>query len=283
MVEIVTTLDGVTPHGDGTYTVVYTVTVSNAGNTSLTGMDVQDGLDATFPDAIVSLAAPASDPLLPSTVLLPGTSLAATYTVVVSAAGVAGPYDTLSAVTASSPVGDVSATASAEITFDVSYDLTVSVDAPPSAAPGRSYTQTLTASNTGPAAALGPIVVTVDLDPSMTFQAFSGEGWACSVAGDLVTCTRTEKLVAGASAVVSIVTLIDAGLGETLEVGVAVAASNHESDTDPSNNVRTIQLSVDQLPVTGMSTDLLALLVLAGGFLVVGTRKSYGSVVPSRS
>lgn len=286
-IDITTTVDNVTSHGDGTYTVVYTVIVLNEGNTSLTGMDVQEGIDTTFPDAIVSLTAPASDPFLPSTVLLPGTSVAATYTAVVSAAGVPGPYDTLSTVTASSPVGDVSATAGADVTFDVSYDLTVSVDAPASAAPGSSYTQTLRVTNTGPAAAFGPIVVTLELDPSMNFQAFSGEGWACSVAGDLATCTRTEKLDAGSSDEVAIIVLIDADLGETLVCDAAVVASNNGSDTDPSNNVKAIQLSVDQLPVTGVSIDLLALialiLVLTGLGLVSGTRRSYGAVVPSRS
>ncbi|MFV1970058.1 MAG: LPXTG cell wall anchor domain-containing protein [Acidimicrobiia bacterium] len=285
-IDINTTVDGVTSHGDGTYTVLYTVTVSNTGNTSLTGMDVQDGLAVTFPDATVTLTAPATDPFLPSTVLLPGTSVAATFTVVVNAVGVAGPYDTSSAATASSPVGDVSATAVADVTFDVSYDLTVSVDAPASAAPGGSYTQKLTVSNAGPAAAFGPVILTLTLDPSASYQTFSGEGWTCSAVGDLVTCTHVEKIDAGSSTDVSIVTLIDADLGATLHFDASVAASNSGDDADPSNNVLAVQLSVDQLPVTGISSDQLALigllLVLAGGALVVGTRKSYGAVVPSR-
>jgi len=167
----------------------------------------------------------------------------------------------------------------------VSYDLSVSVDAPASAAPGGSYTQKLTVSNVGPAAAFGPVILTLALDPSASYQTFSGEGWTCSAVGDLVTCTHAEKIDAGSSTDVSIVTLIDADLGATLNSG-ASAASNSGDDANPSNNVLAMQFSVDQLPVTGISSDQLALigllLVLAGGALVVGTRKSYGAVVPSR-
>jgi uncharacterized membrane protein len=277
-IDITTTVDGVTSHGDGTYTVLYTVTVSNTGNTSLTGIDVQDGLNDTFPHATITLTDPATDSFLPATVLAPGSSLVAIYSVLVQADGVSGPYNTVSTVTALSPADDVSAAAAAEVTLDVTYDLTVSIDAPASAAPGSSYTQKITVMNKGPAVALGPVLVSLTLDPSASFQAFSGEGWNCSAAGNQVTCSYEDKINAGVSTDVSIVMLVNAAVGESLTFSASVGAANNENDVNPLNNVLAIHLSVDQLPETGVSSDRLAftglLLLLLGSALVIGTRKS---------
>ncbi len=276
-IDIATIVDDVTSLGDGTYTVLYTVTVSNIGNTTLWGLDVQEGLEETFPNATVTLTAPTTDPFESAPPLAPGSILTATYTVVVVADGDDGPYETTSLATASSPAAVVSSTATVQVALDVSYDLSVTVGASPTTAPGASYTQRLTVTNSGPAAALGPIVVTMTLDPSVSYQGFTGAGWVCTVAGGLVTCTRTENVDAGTSADLSIVALIDADLGETLEFQVAVGASNDADDANPSDNALVRQVSVEQLPVTGVSADLLALIALmllaVGTGLIAGTRK----------
>jgi LPXTG-motif cell wall-anchored protein len=257
--------------------VLYTVTVSNTGNTSLTGIDVQDGLDDTFPYATITLTDPATDPFLPATVLAPGASVVSMYSVLVQADGAPGPYNTMSTVAALSPSEDVSATANVEVTLDVTYDLAVSIDAPASAAPGSSYAQKITVMNKGPAAAFGPVLVSVTLDPSTSFQAFSGEGWNCSAAGDQVTCSYEDKINAGVSTDVSIVMLVSAVLGESLTFSASVGAANSDDDVNPLNNVLATHLSVDQLPETGVSSDRLALtgllLLLLGSVLVIGARK----------
>ena len=271
-IAVTETIKDVTSHGDGTYTVVVDVTVSNTGNTTLTAMDVDDDLATAFPNATVTPTVP-----FPTAAeLLPGTSVSATYTVVVNAEGIPGPYDTLSVASASSPVGDVSATASAQVTLDVGYDLVVTVDSPVSAGPGTSHAQVLTVSNLGPAAAFGPIVATVTLDPSASFESFSGDVWDCSVAGAVVTCVLDSTLNAGASSVVTIVSVIDADLGDVLDFNMSVTSGGAESDIDQGNNVLAVQLTVEELPVTGLTSDLVALigvlLLLAGIAVVLATR-----------
>ncbi len=271
-IGVAETIEDVISHGAGTYTVIAVVTVSNTGNTTLTGMDVDDGLAAALSNATVTptVVFPAEAELLP------GASVSVTYTVVVNAEGIPGPCDTLTTATASSPQGDVSATATAQVTFDVGYDLTVAVESPASAGQGSFHTQTLTVSNAGPAAAFAPIVVTLMLDPSAVFESFSGEGWDCSVAGSEVTCVLDSTLNGGASSTVAIVSVIDADQGDVLDFNMSVDFGGAGYDTDPLNNVLAVQLTVEELPVTGLGSDLVALigvlLLLAGCAAVFGSR-----------
>ena len=58
---------------------------------------------------------------------------------------------------------------------------------------------TLTPSNTGTAATSGTMTVTDTLPAGVTFIAASGAGWGCSASGQVVTCTSSVPIAAGAT------------------------------------------------------------------------------------
>jgi len=107
----------------------------------------------------------------------------------------------------SAAVTDISdATGNATGTYDtVSNDAVTHIDAvdvqitsttPATAIAGTNHDWTLTVTNNGPDAAVGPFTVTDVLDAGVTYVAATGTGWSCSHDGSLtggtVTCTRTN-------------------------------------------------------------------------------------------
>lgn len=54
--------------------------------------------------------------------------------------------------------------------------------------------------NLGLDAETGPLTVTSNLHPSLSYTGFTGTGWSCSAVGQLVTCTNPVSLPAGSSA-----------------------------------------------------------------------------------
>lgn len=67
---------------------------------------------------------------------------------------------------------------------------------------GGTASYTLTISNNGSTAEPGPLTVINTLPTGLTYVSStgSGSGWSCSAAGQVVTCTRTGAIAAGASA-----------------------------------------------------------------------------------
>jgi uncharacterized repeat protein (TIGR01451 family)/LPXTG-motif cell wall-anchored protein len=281
-VDIETTADSIRSNGDGTYTVVYTVTVANTGNTTISDMLVLDGISGTFPDADVALVSwtPGSSAVFsPALVLQPGTIASATYVVEVRSGGSPGPYPTVSTVTATSPVGDVLSESSLDVQLDVSYDLVVTHDSPTSAAPGSTYSHVFTMKNMGPGAAFGPIELAMSFDGSTPYESYVGKGWVCSAEGLEVTCTYQANLNAGASTQVTLNVVIDAEIGAAPSSTVLVAAANEANDSDPSSNVLSVALQVEQLPSTGLDSDAIGaaglLLLLLGGVTILATRRAH--------
>jgi uncharacterized repeat protein (TIGR01451 family) len=92
--------------------------------------------------------------------------------------------------------------------------------------------------NQGSGATTGPIVVNDALPAGLTYQGAAGDGWACSAAGQQVTCTRSAALGAGSDAP-----------RLSLRVGVAKAAAPSVSngvtvqtphDTNAANDAATL-------------------------------------------
>ncbi len=274
-IEVETTADSVTSNGNGTYSVTYSVSVTNLGNTTLSGIEVDEGLSETFPDATVTpipSGTPVSPSFAPDLVLQPGETITVTYTAQVSAGGDPGPYTTNSNATAISPVGQVSDRATEDVTFDVSYDLVVTRISPPATAPGATYSHVFTITNTGPAAAFGPIALTMNLDPSTPFDSYSGDGWTCSTKKLEVTCTLDKELNADAATDLTINVAVNAMTGETPTSQVRVGAMNHADDTDLSSNALSITLAVEVLPTTGLGSEeigIVGLLLLLGGVVAI--------------
>lgn len=71
---------------------------------------------------------------------------------------------------------------------------------------GLQATYTLTASNRGTIATVGPTRVVDDLPAGLRFVSASGPGWTCSTAGQKVTCVDADPLAPGASAAITLVT-----------------------------------------------------------------------------
>ena len=65
---------------------------------------------------------------------------------------------------------------------------------------GRRGTYRLSVTNVGTDATAGEITVTDDLPRGMVYKGFSGDGWACTLAERVVTCTTAESVAADGSA-----------------------------------------------------------------------------------
>jgi uncharacterized repeat protein (TIGR01451 family) len=119
--------------------------------------------------------------------------------------------------------------------------LTLSTNLPSIPASG-SVIYTAAIVNNGPNLATNA-TATITLSPNITYQSALGTGWACSAAGQVVSCTRSSAAV-GALPDISITGQITgATLGTITSTGV-IAINGSAIDFDPSNNASTVNLDV---------------------------------------
>jgi uncharacterized repeat protein (TIGR01451 family) len=97
--------------------------------------------------------------------------------------------------------------------------------------------------NNGTAPATGPIVVTDLLPPEFTFVSGGGNGFQCSPAGQLVTCSYSGPPAGTLSFDVTVAVSADAP--NSLSHVVAVP---HAADLLPGNNSRSIEVPIRQVP-----------------------------------
>jgi hypothetical protein len=88
-------------------------------------------------------------------------------------------------------------------------------------------------SNVGTATIPGPIAAVDTIPEGQSFTSAEGEGWTCTNAGQLVTCIRTEELVAGAEAP-PITVVTRAVTEQTLYTNAAEVTA--PGDTNVANN-----------------------------------------------
>ena len=102
---------------------------------------------------------------------------------------------------------------------------------------GDDATYSLQVSNAGPSDAAPTLTVTDTLPGNEGFVSASGIGWACGFASGTVTCTRTTKLVAGASA--GVITLTVSLAADVTPQTIVNTASVSSPTPDPvsANNV----------------------------------------------
>ncbi|HKV98874.1 MAG TPA: hypothetical protein VJN96_03570, partial [Vicinamibacterales bacterium] len=114
--------------------------------------------------------------------------------------------------------------------------------------------------NVGSAPTNGPVVVTDGIPAGLTPAAASGAGWTCTIAGQTVTCQRSDSLAAGA-----------AYPAITLRVSVLAGASNLSNvvtvsgggDTTPDNNTAVDATSINVSPDATISLGPTSPLVVA--------------------
>ena len=141
--------------------------------------------------------------------------------------------------------------------------------------PGGTATYDLTVSNAGNAAIKGTLTKVTDTLPAgATPTSASGSGWSCSIAGQAVTCTRSDNLAAGATfPSVRIDAAIDPGAGPSLD---NTASVSNPADANPANDS-----SLDPAP-TSPSADLAITKEASSGTVAVGGLTTFTIRVENR-
>ncbi|HEX5108595.1 MAG TPA: YCF48-related protein [Vicinamibacterales bacterium] len=125
-------------------------------------------------------------------------------------------------------------------------------------AEGFAESYTLTVSNVGTAATTAPVTVTDTLPQGLSFASFAGADWACSAAGQIVTCVRSVPLGVNESSSVT-VTVSVGSTPATLDHQVAVDTAG---DLNAGNNAVSRPLSVSPTPTARL--DITPSPVVAG-------------------
>jgi uncharacterized repeat protein (TIGR01451 family) len=99
---------------------------------------------------------------------------------------------------------------------------------------GRNGRYLIEVTNLGPSAAAGPLTVTDQLPPSLSFVSATGSGWTCAAAGDTVTCTRAAGLAPGESTSFTLVVAVASDAPRRVRNNVTV--SSVTEDPDAGNN-----------------------------------------------
>lgn len=129
-------------------------------------------------------------------------------------------------------------------TIDNGADLALSLSgAPNPVLAGAELSYTASVSNLGPNPA-GATAVTLNLSPNLTFASASGTGWACSPAGQVLTCTRATSAV-GALPAITVVTRVTGAVSGPLTSSGTVAISGSATDFNSANNTTTATVTVN--------------------------------------
>lgn len=130
--------------------------------------------------------------------------------------------------------------------------------------------------NEGPGDDPGPITVVDELDDRLRYVSAEGDGWACGVVAQAITCLWDAPLAAGErTAAIRIVTETTITVEEMIPNRAIVSSTRDESRTDNNESAAAVGTPVDgpsptgTLPRTGAAVGTLVLLGLA---LVLGGR-----------
>jgi hypothetical protein len=144
-------------------------------------------------------------------------------------------------------------------------DLRVAVSHSGAFQPGGAGVYQLTVNDdAGAGPTTGTASVTFHVPDGLTAQAPSGDGWQCSVSGQVVTCTRSDMLAAGAAY-------------PPVRIPVAVAGSASGTVTataavsDPNDTGTTGKSATDSVTLGVLSPDITITSSHSGGFVAGGT------------
>ena len=225
----------------------YTVTASNTGTASSTGIvTVTDAPPAGITITAMTgtgwtCAAPAG-PCTRTDVLASGSAYPAITVTVNVAAGATGTLTNSTTVAGGGEVNTTNDTATDPTTINGVPDLTITKSHTGNFTAGQvGATYTVTASNTGTASSTGIVTVTDAPPAGITITAMAGTGWTCAApAGP---CTRTDILASGSAYPAITVTVnVAAGATGTLTNSTTVAGggevnTTNDTATDPTTIV----------------------------------------------
>jgi len=141
---------------------------------------------------------------------------------------------------------------------------------------GNTLIYTLTAKNLGPSDSPGSIVVTDTLPTGMsaTAASISGTGWSCTVASQVITCSRATSLASGVTAPVILVTAtISSDAGPSTLVNAARVTGPLPS-TDSS-----LAATTDSTVITDSSVVTITKTVASGATVRAGENAAYSLAV----
>ena len=255
--------------------ITYTITVTNPGMSSVTGATVSD----TFPTDINNVSwtcsssggatcTPSGSGDISDTITLPafgvitytvtGTLPASVTNTLVNTATVTAPMGVTDPITANNTATDAN-------TPSPQADLAINKSDDPDPTDAEStLTYTLSISNAGPNVATAVTVADV-LPAGVIYGNASGDGWNCSHAGGVVTCTRPSLAVGVAPDV--IITVTTPVTGGIIVNTASISATT--LDPDVTNNVTTTDTLVTAL------VDLELIKVVTPSTVVPGQMLTY--------
>jgi uncharacterized repeat protein (TIGR01451 family) len=268
----VTKTDGLANVNPG-QTVTYTVVVSNAGPDASNGSVFTDTVPAALSGVTWTCGSPTggaacgaangSGNSISTTANLPANS-SVTYTVngTLSATATGTLSNTATVLTPASGVTDPNDptrtgannnSATDTTTINLVPDLGIAKSHAGDFTRGLTGSYTLTVSNSGTGPTTAPVTVTDTLPAGLQPTGPTGNvgGWTCNIAGQTVTCTRSNALAAGQSypsitVTVNVLQTAPASVTNTASVaggGGDISAANN-SDDDPTNVVSSADLSL---------------------------------------
>jgi uncharacterized repeat protein (TIGR01451 family) len=231
----------------------YTIVVSNAGPSAVTGATVSDVLPAALTNVTYTAVASggatgftaSGSGNINDTVNMPASSTI-TYTVVTTvSANATGSLSNTATVTAPSGVTDnnpANNSATDTDTLTPQADLSITkTDGVTTAVPGNSTTYTIVVTNNGPSAVTGATVS--DTMPaeiaSDNYTAVASGGAAGFTASGSGNIADTVNMPVGSTITYTVVTQIDSGATGTLSNTATVTAPSGVTDTNPGNNSAT--------------------------------------------
>lgn len=181
--------------------------------------------------------------------------------------------------------GDTSS-ATVTITVEAPADLHVTIieDGPFTTRSNGTYV--ITASNTGPGTAAGPIVVTTTLPVGVTFLTADGSGWTCVSSAQTVTCTHGGPLAAGASlAAITVIVSVDPGAPVTVVTTQAIWSPTPDQAPGDNTSIRTTAVDAPtNLPpvISAVPTNRAQVVALGSPLVPLAVADPEGSPVTFR-
>jgi uncharacterized repeat protein (TIGR01451 family) len=212
--------------------VTFTVTVSNLGPSNATLVQVTDLLPAglTFVSATPTQGTYTSGTgVWDIGAMANGASVILTLTATVTTTG---PLTNTATKTRETETDPNLSNDTASVTVNgQAPDLTVAKAHVGSFVRGSTGSYSLTVSNIGPVASSGLVTVSDTLPAGLAPSAAAGTGWTCGIAGQSVTCTRSDSLAAGSSYPMVAITVSVAQAAISPLTNTATVAGGNEVNT----------------------------------------------------
>jgi uncharacterized repeat protein (TIGR01451 family) len=141
------------------------------------------------------------------------------------------------------------------LSFDIlapAPDLTLTKSHAGQLAVGSNAGYTLSVTNVGSGNTTGTVTVMDTLPNGLAYVSAGGTGWACSAAGQDVTCTNTNPLAAGSSSSVSLTVAVGAAAASGV---INTALVSTPDDSNPANNTASDNASVSSYSISGHVVD----------------------------